>query len=281
MRRDNMKVNGIIASAKTCKKNVEKLQKIGVNQNSAYYYCKVILGAKDDVKEITIKAPSTTTGDYISRQISKDDYIDMAKRLVAYVEKNKRMPNYITYKTFKVGHDVYTHLFAIALVTSIETGYLPKKVNVNSKAFVKKTETGNVVYDYFVKTFGSFGDTIDEALGKIAGCGYGYYYDDKYSNKESINRMKNRQGVNCTDSSSVFWNIGKALGYEVRAVHVKCRGGDGHIRLQFKHKKHTSNQWINRDPAAVLSNGNIRSVWCLDGTILAYDPQWFLQNVNR
>lgn len=278
-----MKVSGIIASAKTCKKNVEKLQKLGVNDNSAYYYCKVMLGAKNDVKEITIKAPSEHTGDHISRQISKDDYIDMAKRLVAYVETNKRMPNYITYKTFKVGHDVYTHLFAIALVTSIETGYLPKKVNVNSKAFVKKTETGNVVYDYFVKTFGSFGDTIDGALSKVNNKGYAYYYDDAYSNKESINRIKAGKGINCTDSCHVFYNImleliKKGKYRKVECLHVMCQSG-GHVKLRITLKDGSK---IIRDPAAVLSNNGqgVTANWCTNYPI-AVNPSWFMANLNK
>ena len=36
----------------------------------------------------------------------------------------------------------------------------------------------------------------------------------------------------------------------------------GHIRLRLKHKKHTSGNWINRDPVAVAdtTSGNVRSL---------------------
>ena len=96
--------------------------------------------------------------------------------------------------------------------------------------------------------------------------------------------MYSRSGINCTDSCQVFWHIAKALGYDVHCLHVRCSGGDGHVRLKLRHKKHTDGAWILRDPAAVLDrNGREVSYnWCANGyTLLATDPSWFLANVNR
>lgn len=275
-----MKVNGIIASAKTCKKNVEKLQKLGVNQNSAYYYCKVILGAKNDVKEITIKAPSNPTGDYLSRQISKANYVDMAKRLVAYVEKNKQMPNYITMGKYKVEFKLYTYLFASALVTSIDTGYLPKEVNVSSKLFTKKTESKGVVYDYFVKKTGItpkyLDDVCDWVKNKVT---YQFYFDDKKSNKEVIDS----KAGNCTDLLQFLVNMAIALGYDYKIIHTQCKqSGTGHVYGLFK-KKGTNN-WFTRDIACIADNSSY-CIWCEvatgKGYKLAENPSWFMTNINR
>ena len=136
--------------------------------------------------------------------------------------------------------------------------------------------------EYFESKFGEV-NSIDGALEKVLSNGYGYYYDDMYSNKESINRMYNGYGVNCTDACHVFYNIALALGYTVRCVHVGCQGGDGHVRLQLKHPVNTGGEWINRDPADVLSdNGqDVTHCWCLNGTIWAYDPDWFMENLRR
>jgi len=269
----------IVGKAKEIKKSVEKEYK-KPSANWSYYFAKAILTPKKNVTKITVKAPSHSTGNDFGRQITKSQYLDMAKRLIAYVEKYNQMPNNIKIGNKLMRGSDYTYMFARILVYYDTNKALPKYANVNSKAFIKPSENTDTVYDYFVKTFGKV-TCIDDALEKIAGRGYGYYYDDVYSNRQSIDRIKNRQGVNCTDSTAVFYHIGKALGYEVRAVHVKCRGGDGHIRLQLKHPTRTGGSWINRDPAAVLDSGVITKVWCLDGTILAYQPQWFLQNLNR
>ncbi|WP_296871332.1 hypothetical protein [uncultured Methanobrevibacter sp.] len=72
------------------------------------------------------------------------------------------------------------------------------------------------------------------------------------------------------------------LSDDVQFVHVKCRvSGTGHIRLRLKHKKHTGGNWINRDPAAVAdtTSGNVRSIWCEDGYLIAYDPSWIFTDL--
>lgn len=283
-----MKTKEIISKARNCKKNVEKLQKIGVSDDSAYYFAKVILGAKTEVKELKIKAPKTPSGDYISRQIKKADYVDMAKRLVAYVEKNKQMPNYITYSKFKIEHKLYTYLFADALVTSVDTAYLPKEVNISSKLFVTKVETAQQVYDYFIKVFGNFGDTIDGALAKINGRGYGYYYDDKLSNKETIDGLAHKTNArpNCTDVCQMLVNLLKVLikkgKYKrVDVIHVKCSGGDGHVRLKITLK---DGSVIYRDGACTISDNGKGATcnWCIiNFTLLAVNPSWFMTNLNR
>lgn len=136
------------------------------------------------------------------------------------------------------------------------------------------------IREYFESKFGEM-SCIDDCLEAIQGNGYGYYYDDQYSNYTSINRMANGQGVNCTDSCQVFWHLGKALGYDVQCLHIGCSGGDGHVRLQFKHPERTGGEWINRDPAAVLNGNSITSIWCSNGTLWAVNPDWFMENLNR
>ena len=245
------------------------------------------MGPEKKIPPLTFESPSNPTGDYISNQIYKKDYFDMAKRLIAYVEKNKKLPNYISVtlsnKTYKVRVRDYLYMFARILVYYDKNGKFPKYANVNSKSFTKPTETTNEVYNYFKKVFGDFGDTIDGALSKIAGNGYGYYYDDVYSNKTSIDRMADGDGVNCTDSCQVFYNIMEALiskgkYQKVQCLHILCSGGDGHVRLRLQLN---DGDWIYRDPAAVLSSGSVTYNWCSGGEILAIDPSWFVENLYR
>ena len=275
----------IISKAQTIKTNVEKTYSIGLTLKWGYYFAKAITTPNKDITILNIKDPSGPTGTPISQQIVKADYLDLAKRIVSYVEKNKQIPNYVTYKNYRISTPMYTFMFAKILVwMSNNKNAYPSYVETNTKVFTKPTESGNDVYDYFVKVFGSFGDTIDGALTKIAGKGYGYYYDDVYSNKTSIDRMKAGKGVNCTDSCHVFYNIMQALikkgkYKKVECLHVKCSGGDGHVRLRITHNN--GNTFL-RDPAAVLSSGSVTYNWCTSGyTLLAVNPSWFLQNLNR
>ena len=61
--------------------------------------------------------------------------------------------------------------------------------------------------------------------------------------------------------------------------HVLCSGGDGHVRLRITLN---DGDYIYRDPACTLSdNGETYCNWCMNGELLAIDPDWFLENLNR
>ena len=279
----NYKWKDIIKQAQKCKKNVETEYRLGMNSRWAYYFSKAIMTVNTDVKKINFTETTNPIGNNISNQIYKKDYFDMCKRLIKYVETHKQMPNYITYKNYKVLPRLATYMFSRILVYYNKNGAFPKYANINSKCFTKPTETENEVYSYFKKVFGDFGDTIDGALSKIAGNGYGYYYDDVYSNKTSIDRMADGDGVNCTDSCQVFYNIMEALIQKgkyrkVECLHIGCSGGDGHVRLRITLN---DGDYIYRDPAAVLSSGSITYNWCSDGELWAINPSWFLDNLRR
>lgn len=174
----------------------------------------------------------------------KQTYVNMARRVSAYEVLNNVSP---------------------AIV------YLNKEglTSNNKSSILKKAQD----------IFGSF-STCDEWLGKIQGRGYSYYYNNEYSNETTLNRIKNKSGANCTDSTELTYQILVGLGYTVQIIHVMCKSGTGHVRLRCKHSKHTGGEWIYRDPAAVLKGNSIKSNWCTNGTILAYDPKWIMATVN-
>ncbi len=271
----------ILVKANNIKNNVEKKYKLGEPSKWSYYFAKSILDPKKNVKKISFDTAASPVGDYASRQISKNEYFDICKRLVNYVEKHHALPNYIECNSIRIRVRDYTYLLA-RVITYYETKcHFPNYANLNTKVWTKPTENTNTVYDYFVKTFGKI-TCIDDALEKIAGHGYGYYYDDKYSNKETIDRMKNRKGVNCTDSCHVYYNLGlkfvKQGKYKkVECLHVKCKSGDGHVRLRFTLP---NGEKFYRDPAATLSNGTLGN-WCINGSLLGVDSSWFLENLHR
>ena len=275
--------------AETVKNNVEKEQKLPIISGYSfaeygYILAKSVIYPGKDITKIKVNPAPAPTGNGISRSIDKSDYIKLAKNFVNFIEQKKQLPNFSYFLSYKIIPKLLIYCFAKIVVYYKEHKALPNYCNFNSKIFLtnQKTVSNDDVFNYFVKIFGNV-KTIDDAFSKIKERGYAYYYDDIYNNKNSIDRIKANRGVNCTDSCQVFWHIGKALGYEVRCIHVKCQGGDGHVRLQFKHKTNTNNKWINRDPAAILSkNGQpLTYIWCANGTQLAINPNWFLENVNR
>lgn len=267
----------IVKNAKAIKKNVETQYKLGATAKWGYYFAKAILKPKKDVPKTTFNNASKPTGTHLSRQIPKVDYLKICERLIDYVERKRALPNFITYKSFKIRTRLYTYMMAKILVYYDAHGKLPNYVDVNSKAFYKPTETGNVVYDYFYQKTGAKFTTIDDFLGYIkTHYHYEYYFDDRKSNKEVIDS----KAGNCTDLLQMMCNYVEAMGYEWKCIHVKCRvSGTGHVFGKFR--KPNKTDWFIRDIASVADGGSIISVWCRDGTVLAENPQWFLANLHR
>lgn len=197
----------------------------------------------DNSKSLTF-LPSYVEGTN-GKKYYKSCYVDMANRVSAYEVTNNVSPRYVT-------------------------------VRESAPVSDKNTE----ILKYFQDKFGVKLTDFDSFLTAIQGRGYSGYFNSKYSTKKSIDRMKNKQGVNCTDSSQVGYVIALALGYEVQFVHVKCSSGTGHVRLRLKHPVNTEGTWIYRDPAAVLNGNGIRSNWCTSNyTLLAYDPAWVMTDI--
>ena len=269
----------IVDKANKIKTNVEKDYKIGESTGWTYYICKEVIQRTKTVPKISFSGAGQSQGNDLSRQITQEHYLDMAKRLVKFVENNHKLPNYVSYGKYKVRVSDYTYMFARILAYYDNKKKLPAYVNVNSKAFTKPSESTNDVYDYFVQLFGKI-SCIDDALEKIAGRGYGYYYDDVYSNKQSIDRIKQGLGINCTDATQMMKNVADGTGKykSVDCVHVKCSGGDGHVFLRITAK---DNSVFYRDPAAVLDSGSVTHIWCLNGTVLAINPSWWVANLHR
>lgn len=189
-------------------------------------------------------------------------------RINQYTTTHNREPNYVDI----LGVQVVTKVYKV-IWTDL------KKPVINNP-----TIQHNAEYDTFCQLFGTPKD-FDDALKKIENHGYGHYYNNKYTNKQTLTNIKNRKNSpNCTDSCQAMHKVASAMGYTVQGVHVQCSSGEGHIFLRLKHPKNTGNEWIYRDPASVLSTGNnngIKGMWCKNGKVLAYNPQWYMQDLNK
>lgn len=135
----------IVDKAEQCKNNVEKKYKLGINVAWVYYICKAIIKPKTDITRIgTISPAPNPRGNHISNQIYKENYLYMAKRLITFVEENKKLPNFIRVElsghAYKITVRDYIYMFSRILVYYDTHGALPKYANVNSNAFVKPTK---------------------------------------------------------------------------------------------------------------------------------------------
>lgn len=272
----------IVNKAKNIKKNVETEYKLGEASTWSYYIAKKVIKRTKTVEKIKIGGASKSTGNDFGRQLTKAQYLDMAKRLVKYVEKHNQLPNNIKIVNKLMRVSDYTYMFARILVYYDTHKKMPNYANVNSKAFIKPTETGNKVYDYFVKVTGKKYKYLDDFLEYCrVHYNYEFYFDDHKSNKQVIDTKSG----NCTDLLQMCCNMATAMGYEWKVIHTQCKqSGTGHVYGKFRHKVNTNNQWVTRDIACIVDE-NRSCVWCnVDtgaGYQLAINPSWFMSNLNR
>ena len=261
-----------VKSARLCKKSVENNQTLKVNPKWGYYYAQSILNPRKNISTIPFEIYPKSHGDSISNQIKKADYIDCAKRIVAFTKKNHLMPNFVKWNNKKISAKDYTYNFAKILVYYADhQNTLPAQNNINTKVWIKP-------HDYFAKKTGKKFKTLDDLLAYVRdNFTYEFYSDDWRSNKEVMDDFAG----NCTDLMQWLANMAQAMGYDWKCIHVECRvSGTGHVWGKFRHKTYTENTWINRDPSAVCGN-SVRSMWCEDGYFLAENPSWWMANLNR
>lgn len=227
-------------------------------------------------------------GKPIQADILLTEIQNQCKRVYNHIKTKEEVPNRVlVYKQDKTSTfvDIRHWIYYVAkVIVYYDTNLqLPNYCYYNSNQFVKPTPPKSYseqIFDYFCEKLGT-PDSIDGALEIVQDRGYNGYYDDRYTNKQTIDLLANRGGAkpNCTDIHHVFWHIGKVLDYDVRAVHVWCTYSDvGHVRLDFK-KNNTG--WFSRDASAVADGECIECIWCGNGELLAYNPNWFLSNLNR
>ena len=278
------KYSEILKKAKACQTNVKKEQKLGMSDRWSYYFAKALISPRKDIKAISLTEAPKPKGTSISNQIDKSGYLGVCKRYVAYIEdednKKNTLPNYVTYKSYKITPKLLTEILSRILVWyDNHSNTLPEYVNANSKVFTKPSETGNVVFDYFVNKTKYTPKCLDDVCEYVRKYfKYQFYFDDVKSNKQVIDSKSG----NCTDLLQFLCNMAVALGYEFKVIHTQCKvSGTGHVYGMFR-RKGTSN-WFVRDIACIADESRF-CIWCEvpnKGNKLAENPSWFMQNINR
>lgn len=128
----------ILTKAKNIKNSVEKNKKLGEGTKWSYYFAKEIIKPKTNVTKITFEAAPKPSGHSINDKVYKEDYIKIAKHLISFVEKNKRLPNFITWKKKNIRTRDYVYMLARIVVYYNAHKELPNYATVNTGVWTTK-----------------------------------------------------------------------------------------------------------------------------------------------
>lgn len=205
---------------------------------------------------------------------------DMINRFTQYTQKNVKEPNiiyinytnkyrYITntkYHDMKTRYDKYVK----------ENGKKPNFCYINKPT---ATNTDGTFTQKFKDAVGNF-NTFREAYNKIKYRKYLGYNNDIYDQATALKRLKNKQGLNCSDISQLLYALAVDMGLQARYVHIRCKSGIGHIVLDVRAKG--TNNYTRIDGAAALSSGKAYGViWCSTGRVIAYNPGWLMTDDGK
>lgn len=241
---------------------------VGNNSVSANQYAVMICqfvynlgkGSSDTIKIPILEGASNPVGGISSGQITKDNYLDAAKRLIDYVVSNSKMPNYLTTTAGQFSRyniiDMYSRIakfykensnqmasFAYVSRTSgssntEETSDIPNDIrkylnetancqvtNSSIKSLASSLKTGSAIFNY-----------IRDIMT------YSYYYNTRKGAVKSISDKV----ANCCDQTHAVIAIARAAGIPARYVHSYCRfssGWYGHVYAEF----YINGKWVVGD----------------------------------
>jgi hypothetical protein len=207
--------------------------------------------------------------DYVTRA----QFEDMMARVAAYLTRFQTKPKIIyidSKRVDSVDWATYEDMFKRWVAFRNKNNVWPTRVYFKPPPVVRTVGPIQSKLEAFLGRFNSF----TEYYNKIKGRGYGYYYNDVKTRDETIEALKNKSGINCTDITQLSGDLAREMGYKVRYVRVQCTSG-GHIRMQIYGKEFK--EWTRVDPAAALSTGSlydIGRVWCDNNTAKIIDEVW-------
>lgn len=135
------------------KKNKKLPKSISINKikytypEMGYIFPKFINNLNKDVNNIKVATAPKASGESVDLTIKEKDYKKIAKSLTDFIEKNKRLPNYITFDGKKIKQRVFIYSFAKIIVFYDINKRLPStctfKTSEVTKASESKSSTNN------------------------------------------------------------------------------------------------------------------------------------------
>jgi uncharacterized protein YpmS len=187
----------------------------------------------------TVNAPSKPTESIKSGSMTKSGYLDLAKRVNAFIDANGKIPNYADSNLGKLRYENMIYLFSRILAFQKTNHRLPDYVTVTPwstvpaslQKYLKATTNCQVNNAQIKSRAKSISSCKSSTYGKAAAIfkwvndhtTYAYYSN---SQKGAVNTLKANKG-NCCDLSHLLIALERAAGIPARYVHGCCHFSSG------------------------------------------------------
>ena len=231
----------------------------------------------------TVSAPSKPAESVKSGNIDKSGYLDLAKRVNAFIDANGALPNYANSNLGKLRYESLIYIFSRILNFQKVNNKLPNYVTVTPwstapapspppapadlKQYLQATKNCQVTdtqikalaasitkgttstYDKAVKIFNWVRDRVRYEKPM--------YYNTKYG---AVGTLNSRKG-NCCDKSHLLISLERAAGIPARYVNGYCNfiksGWNGHVWAQIW----INGKWYTADTTGSANSLNVIKNW--------------------
>lgn len=235
-------------------------------------------GKSDNIKIVTVSDPPTPIPSLATTdQYQRGDYITGCRNLISFIDKNGRLPNYLTTTIGNLSPFNLLDMFCRALNYFASENKLPSFIYVKSVS-TNTEQTGEIpaeLKQYLEATANcQVNDNTIQALAKQLKTGPAIFnhvrdimsYDYYYNTKQGAVRSLVRRIANCCDQTHLLVALCRAAGIPARYRHANCQFSDGafgHVFAQI----YVDGEWLTcdtinkRNTFGVINNWTLIELW--------------------
>ena len=231
-----------------------------------------------------VKAPGSPSGDDLNAQLTKANFLKVAKTVADYIKSNNQAPNYASSAVGKIHYIELVDAFSRVLAFYKNNGNeLPNYVTIiwgSSSKYTGPVNVPNTIKDltpYYQATkncqvnnsqikalVNSLTKGISSPEKKAIAIynyvrdniAYSFYYDTKYGAVGTLNAGRG----NCVDQAHLLVAMYRTAGLAARYEHGTCRFSDGtygHVWTQVL----IGNTWVVGDPVSTRNSFGVVNNW--------------------
>ena len=223
-----------------------------------------------------------------SGNITKAGYLDLAKRVNAFINTNGALPNYATSNLGKLNYQSLTYTFSKIMAFYKTNEKLPNYVTVKPwstvgssststsgststpvpaslQQYLKATKNCQVTNSQIQALAKSITSGKTSTYDKAAAIfnwvrdnlGYSFYYNTKYGAVGTLNKKTG----NCVDTSHLLIALERAAGIPARYEHVKAKFTSGNWYGHVIAQVYVNGKWYNADATSSRNTFGVINNW--------------------
>jgi transglutaminase-like putative cysteine protease len=233
----------------------------------------------------TVNNATTPTESIKSGTITKSSYLDLAKRVNAYINTYGKLPNYATSSLGKLRYESLIYMFSKVLNFQKTNNRLPSYVTVKPWSTVGSSSTSSEtvtipaeLQKYLAATANcqvtnsqikalaasiTAGKTTTYAKAVAIfnwvrdNIGYSFYYNTKYGATGTLSRKTG----NCVDTSHLLIALTRAAGIPAKYKHVYAKFSSGNWYGHVIAQVYVNGKWYNADATSSRNTFGVINNW--------------------